>query len=76
MFLLLQIDTMTMATLIKEKNLFEAGLPVQRIHPLLLRREAWQCTGKHGTGERSESSLSASLGSRKRERDTRPGLSI
>ena len=60
----------------KRKHLFGAGLPVQRIHPLLLRREAWQCTGRPGTGESSESSLSASLGSRKRERATRPGLSI
>ena len=60
----------------KRKHLFGAGLPVQRDNPLLLWREAWQYTGRHGTGGRSESSLSASLGSRKRESATGPGLSI
>ena len=59
----------------KEKHLTGTGLQFQRFSPLSSWQEAWQYSDRHA-GEVAESSTSGSTGSRKRERETGPGLSI
>jgi hypothetical protein len=42
----------------KKQQLIGAGLQVQRFSPLSSWQEAWQCPGRHGDGEGTESSTS------------------
>ena len=43
------------------------GLQCQRLSPLLSRWETWLHSGRHVAGEKLESSISGSVGNRKRE---------
>ena len=56
---------MIKATLIKREHLIGAGLQFQRFSPLSSWQGAWWHAGRHGAGELTESSTSASEGSRK-----------
>ena len=49
----------------KKKNFIGASMQFQRLSPLLSWREAWQCAGRHVSGEGAESSISTLIGSRK-----------
>ena len=50
----------------KEQHLIGAGLQFQRFSSSSSRQEAWQCLGRHGTGERAKSSTSWSKVARRK----------
>lgn len=49
---------MTMVTLIKRKNLIEAGLQFQRVSLLSSWQDGWWNAGKHDAGQVTEISIS------------------
>lgn len=60
----------------KEQYFIDACVQIQRFSPLSSGGETWWHKWNHPTGEETKKSTSGSVGRKKRERDTGPGLSI
>jgi hypothetical protein len=65
------------------QHLIKANIKFQKFSPLSSRQEAWQCLGKHGSGEGDEGYISCSEGNQKKtvswassRRVSKPTLSV